>query len=214
MLEHIAIIPDGNRRYAKKHKISLEQSYQTGIDQVFKISSKFFDVGVNEISIFGFSKENWKRKESNINLLHNLFFKNGKRFLKEKNKNVRINFIGDLSKFKKELVNLFEKIQMLTLKNDRILNICLNYSGRDEIVHAVNKSKNCSVKSIQDNLFIKNDIDLLIRMGGYHRISGFCIWQIPYSEIYFEKKLWSELTEKDVEKIFNWFNKQKRNFGK
>lgn len=207
MLNHIAIIPDGNRRYSKKHNIPLEQSYQKGIDQVFKISNLFFNVNVEEISIFGFSKENWKREESNINLLHNLFFKNGKRFLKERNKNVKINFIGNLSKFKKELVNLFEKIQELTSKNDKILNICLNYSGRDEIIQAA------KFKSIQDNLWIKNDIDLLIRTGGYHRISGFCIWQISYSEIYFEKKLWSELTENDVKRIFNWFNNQKRNFG-
>ncbi len=215
-LTNIAIIPDGNRRFSKKYKISMIKSYQKGIEQVFNVSKYFFNLGVKEISFFGFSKENWKRNKFEINLLHSLFLKNANNFLKKKQKeNVRIKFIGNLEEFKKPLKDALLNIEKKTLSaGGKSLNLLLNYSAKDEIVQAVHKCKNCSVESLQNNLWVKNDVDLLVRTGGFQRDSDFLIWQSGYAERYYEDKLWGELTEKDVRKIYQWFSKQKRNFGR
>lgn len=213
----IGIICDGNRRFAKKYNLSLQESYQNGINQVFKTSEAFFNLGVIELTIFGFSEQNWNREKKELITLRDLFVKNARNLLKskEKLKKCRINFIGDISEFGDKLLKYLIEIQNMTKKiGSPVLNICLNYDGRKEIIDAVKKAKNPSLESIQENLWIKNDTDLIVRTGGYQRLSGFLLWQSQYAELYFTKKYWSELTKKDVRNIVNWYNRQKRNFGK
>ena len=216
MINHISIIPDGNRRYSKKYNITLEDSIQKGIDQVFNVSKWFFENSVSEISIFGFSENNWKREKSQIDLLHNLFLINSKRLIHQKNKlkNTRIKIFGDLSKFEKPLINNLIKIQQITLKGGgNQLNIGLNYSSSLEVQQMVDNCLKQHSKDYKNFLQVKNDVDLVLRTGNHHRISNFLPIQSGNAEFFFSEKLWSELNEKDVRNICNWYNRQERNLG-
>jgi len=222
MISHIAIIPDGSRRYSKKYKISLKESYQLGIDQLFKISKYFFEngYGVDEISYFGFSENNWKREKSQIELLHNLFLKNAKQFFRRKNelKNIQIRFFGDLSKFNKSLIEALLKVSKNTVggrgQGKKIINIGLNYSFENEINDILDKMNINSFENFKNNLQVKNNIDLVVRTGKHQRISGFLPIQSRNAEFYFTEKLWGELNEKEIKKIIHWYNRQKFNYGK
>lgn len=212
-LKHLAIIPDGNRRYAQKTKISNKLSYRKGIEQVFHISKSFFNLNVEEISIFGFSIENQNRNNEEISIIQSIFLKYSNNFLKKNPlENTKINFCGNLNFFNYKLVNNLETISKKTKKGTHILNICLNYTGRDEIARAIHSSGSTE-GNIKKYLDIKSNVDLLLRTGGYQRLSGFLLWQVAYSELYFTKKLWNEFTEKDAITVYNWYNKQNRNFG-
>lgn len=214
-LNHLAIIPDGARRYSEKYNISIKQSYQKSIEQLFKVCEVFYNLEISEISVFGFSTENWNREQEQVSILHKLFLINGIKYLKNQNKDIKITFVGDLKRFDTNLINVLRKISLNNPKTlTKLLNICLNYNGRQEIADSLKYIKNYEINEIQKHLSIKNDVDLLIRTGGEQRISGFLLWQINYAEIFFEKKLWNELTEKDCKIIYNWYKRRNRRFGK
>ncbi len=219
-LEHVAIIMDGNGRWGLKFKNSRNAGHKAGLKTVEKIIKETIKNKIKFLTLYAFSTENWKRPKKEINFLFNLlenFLKNRINELHKQNIKLRIignkNFSTKLNK----LLNLSEK---KTSKNKRLqINLALNYGSKFELINAfknLNKNKeSINEKNIKKYLQTKNipDPDLLIRTGNTKRLSNFLLWQLAYSEIFFEKKLWPEFNEKDYNKIINKYRNIKRNFG-
>ena len=227
-LKHLAIIMDGNRRWAKKNLLKAIDGHKKGAAQIKAVAKQAVKQEVQKLSLYAFSSENWNRSQEEINLLQELLLN----YLKSKDlqevvdSNIWVKIIGDISKFNKEVIlgikNLEEKMQTTfsTLKPKMILNIALNYGSRDEIVHAINKIiknnqnlTNITHQDIAKNLYETEDVDLLIRSGGNKRLSNFLLWQASYSELYFTDILWPDFTQEHFNDAVEFFYKQKRNFG-
>ena len=219
-IHHIAIIMDGNGRWGVKHKKSRNLGHKEGLKTVEKIIKLSIKRKIKYLTLFAFSTENWKRPKNEVNFLFELL----ENFLKEKinmliKNNIKLKIIGNkifLSKINK----LLNKSEKLTKKNTKLqINLALNYGSKNELVNSfknvLKSKKKISEKSISNNLYTAKvpDPDLLIRTGNTHRLSNFLLWQLAYSEIYFEKKLWPDFTENDFDKILKDFKKVKRNFG-
>ena len=226
--KHIAIIMDGNRRWAKKRNLPAIAGHSKGANTLTNIVKKALNLKINALTVFAFSTENWSRSKSEIDNLMKLFemyLKKQKKFLK-KNR-VCLNVIGDLSKLPKNLLESFMDVKEYTQENSVLdLTLCVNYGSRDEIKRAVfNIAKDIeekkilkediSEKLISSYLDTKNlsDPDLLIRTSGEKRLSNFLLWQISYSEIYITDKLWPEFSVKDFEKAILDFQNRKRRLG-
>ena len=219
--KHVAIIMDGNGRWGLKHKNSRNAGHKEGLKTVEKIIKETIKNKIKHLTLYAFSTENWKRPKKEINYLFDLL----EVFLKSKiddlnKQNIRLKIIG-FKKFSKKLNKLLELSEKKTFKNKKLqINLALNYGSKFEIVNAFkNLSKNndkINLKNMNKYLLTKNipDPDMLIRTGDTKRLSNFLLWQLAYSEIYFEKKLWPDFNEKDYNKILNKFKKIKRNFGK
>ena len=221
-INHVAIIMDGNGRWGIKKYNSRKIGHQKGIKTVEKIIEASIKKQIKYLTLYTFSTENWKRPKYEINFLFKLLSeyltKNLKILLKN---NLRLNILGDISKFPKKLKKSLVNATKLTSNNTKLqLNLALNYGSKDEIIYTIKKliknKKKINEKNISASLFTKDtpDPDLLIRTGDTHRLSNFLLWQIAYSEIFFEKKLWPDFNEKDYNKILDKFKKIKRNFGK
>ncbi len=222
-LTFLAIIPDGNRRYAKKHNLSYEEAYRKGIDKVFEVCNWCMEKGIRHLAVWGFSTENWNRSKIERRILFSLFREAIDNVLDDKDlerKKIRIVFAGDISKFpswlKKRLNCLAEKTKKFSAFK---LTICLNYGGRAEILNAINriirqKLKKVNERVLKKMLWVKEEPDLIIRTSGEQRLSGFLPFQSVYSELYFCRKLWPEFSKKDFEKAIEDFNKRQRRFGK
>ena len=219
-IHHIAIIMDGNGRWGVKHKKSRNLGHKEGLKTVEKIIKLSIKRKIKYLTLFAFSTENWKRPKNEVNFLFELL----ENFLKEKinmliKNNIKLKIIGNkilLSKINK----LLSKSEKLTKKNTKLqINLALNYGSKNELVNSFKNilkyKKKISEKNISKNLYTAKvpDPDLLIRTGNTHRLSNFLLWQLAYSEIYFEKKLWPDFTENDFDKILKNFKKVKRNFG-
>ena len=220
-LNHVAIIMDGNGRWGLKHKNSRNLGHKKGLDTVEKIINYSIEKKIKFLTLYAFSTENWKRPKPEVNYLFKLLEK----FLSEKldemhSQNIKLKFIGNI-KFTKKLDYLLNLAEKKTAKNNIIqINLALNYGSRNEMINAIKKltrsKKNINEKNFVSYLFTKNipDPDFLIRTGNTNRLSNFLLWQLSYSEIFFEKKLWPDFNEKDFEKIIKKYKKTKRNFGK
>ena len=171
------------------------------------------------ITFYVFSSENWKRPKSEkiflFKLIKNYFSKEINNIVKQ---GIKINILGDLRKFSKDLSSILKKTMQVTKKNNRIIvNLAINYGSKIEILEAFKKSrKNLTIKKFEKNLYTKNmpNPDILIRTGGYQRLSNFLLWQIAYSELFFLKKLWPDFNSKDLYKIIKRFKLIQRNYGK
>mgnify|MGYP001276071476 CR=1 FL=1 len=219
-IKHVAIIMDGNGRWGKKKGKTRNYGHRAGLDTVEKIIKATLKNKIKFLTLYAFSTENWKRPKKEINFLFNLledFLKNKINHLNDQK--IKLKIIG-----KKTFSNKFNKLLIFsenkTKKNTRLqINLALNYGSKNEIVNSVKlitkKKININESNISKNLFTNNipDPDLLIRTGNTHRLSNFLLWQLSYSEIFFEKKLWPDFNEKDYNKIINKFKKIKRNFG-
>ncbi|OYT43601.1 MAG: di-trans,poly-cis-decaprenylcistransferase [Candidatus Aenigmarchaeota archaeon ex4484_56] len=221
MLKHVAIIPDGNRRFCKKNKISFEKGYEKAINKIFNIVKWCKEYEIKILSLWGFSTENWKRSETEKKILFKLFENKIKEILLDERINkesIKIKVIGDVGKFPMRI--LFKEVERKTEKNNKLLlNILLNYGGRKEIISAVNRilsenRKKITEKAFQKYLWIKDEPDLIIRTGGEMRLSGFMPYQSVYAELFFIKKYFPEITKKDFKKIIKDFNNRERRFGK
>ncbi len=222
-LTFLAIIPDGNRRYAKKHNLSYEEAYKKGIRKVFDVCNWCIEKGIKHLAIWGFSTENWNRSKIERKLLFNLFREAIDKALENKDldkKKIRVVFAGDISKFPLWLRNKLNSLVERTKKFSTFkLTICLNYGGRAEILNAINKLIQQKRKRINENIFkkslwIEEEPDLIIRTSGEQRLSGFLPFQSVYSELYFCKKLWPEFSKRDFEKAIEDFNRRQRRFGR
>ena len=219
-VNHVAIIMDGNGRWGLKQKKSRNAGHKAGLKSVERIIKKSIEYNIKFLTLFAFSTENWKRPKKEINYLFNLL----ESFLISKidefhKQNIKFKVIGKKN-FSKKLNLLLNSAEKKTSKNSKIqINLALNYGSKFELVNAikaiVRNNLNINEKNIEKFLYTKNipNPDLLIRTGDTKRLSNFLLWQIAYSEIFFEKKLWPDFNEKDYSKIINKFKKVKRNYG-
>ena len=219
-LNHIAIIMDGNGRWGIKHKNSRNAGHKEGLNTVEKIINESIKQKIGFLTLFAFSTENWKRPKKEItylfNLLENFLTKKIDHLNKQK---IRLKIIGDKS-FSIKLNKLLKLAEKKTSKNKILqINLALNYGSKSEILNALKNIKKNKDKISEKNLdkYLHTsgipDPDLLIRTGNTKRLSNFLLWQLAYSEIFFEKKLWPEFNEKDYNKIISKYKLIKRNFG-
>ena len=220
-LNHVAIIMDGNGRWGLKYKKSRNAGHKAGLITVQKIIKSTIKNKINFLTLYAFSTENWKRPTSEVDYLFSLL----ENFLTTKidqlhNQNIKLKILGN-KKFSPKLNRLLNLSEKKTANNKILqLNLALNYGSKFELVNAFKNLKkykrSVNEKNLENYLQTKNipDPDLLIRTGNTKRLSNFLLWQLAYSEIFFEKKLWPEFNEKDYNRIITNFRKIKRNFGK
>ena len=220
-LNHVAIIMDGNGRWGLKYKSSRNEGHRAGLDTVEKIIKETIKQKINYLTLYAFSTENWNRPKKEINYLFSLL----ENFLTNKiedlhKQNIKLKIIG-VKNFSKKLNKLLNFSEKRTSKNKKLqINLALNYGSKFELINALKNLKKSKDKITEKNLtkylLTKNipDPDLLIRTGDTKRLSNFLLWQLAYTEIFFEKKLWPAFNEKDYNNIIRKFRKIKRNFGK
>ncbi len=220
-LNHVAIIMDGNGRWGLKHKNSRNEGHRAGLNTVEKIIKETINQKIKYLTLYAFSTENWNRPKKEINYLFNLL----ENFLSKKienihKQNIKLNIIG-VKNFSKKLNRLLNSSEKKTSKNSKLqINLALNYGSKFEIINAFKKMNKNKVKINEKNLTkylqTKNipDPEILIRTGNTKRLSNFLLWQIAYTEIFFEKKLWPDFNEKNYLDIIKQYKKIKRNFGK
>ncbi len=223
-LRHIGIILDGNRRYAEKLSMQPWKGHEEGAKKVIEIVEECLALKINELTLFTFSTENFNRPKIEVEFLMKLFKKGFKEFAEDKKyiDKIKITFAGDKTLFPKEIQTIMASIESKTKNNkDMTVNFAMAYGGRSEIINAVKKiiSKKVSLenideKIISDNLYIKNDVDLIIRTSGEKRTSGFLPWQGVYAELIFIDKMWPQFTKEDLHLCIDEFNSRKRRFGK
>ena len=220
-LTHVAIIMDGNGRWGLKNKSARNDGHKAGLITVEKIIKETIRQKIKYLTLYAFSTENWKRPKKEINYLFNLL----ENFLVNKienlhKKDIKLKVIG-IRNFSKKLNKLLDLSEKKTSKNTTLqINLALNYGSKFEILNAfkkINKNKDkINEKNLSKYLQTKNipDPEILIRTGDTKRLSNFLLWQLAYTEIFFEKKLWPDFNEKDYIKIIKKFKNIKRNFGK
>ena len=219
-LNHVAIIMDGNGRWGLKHKNSRNAGHKAGLNTVEKIIKETVKNKIRFLTLYAFSTENWKRPKKEINYLFNLlenFLTN--RIEELHRQNIKLKIIG-IKNFSSKLNKLLNFSEKRTSKNKKLqINLALNYGSKFELINALKNLKKSKDKITEKNLtnylLTKNipDPDLLIRTGDTKRLSNFLLWQLAYSEIFFEKKLWPDFTEKNYNNIIKKFKNIKRNFG-
>jgi len=220
-INHVAIIMDGNGRWGIKHKNSRNAGHRAGLSSVESIINECLKIKIKYLTLYTFSTENWKRPQKEINFLFNLL----ENFLTSKidkliKKNIKLKFIGEINILPNKLKKIIKDSELKTSKNSSLqVNVALNYGSKNEIINSIKsiykKKINLNENNIDKNLFTKNiiDPDILIRTGNTQRLSNFMLWQLSYTEIFFEKKLWPDFKNNDFKKILNKFKLIKRNFG-
>ena len=220
-LNHVAIIMDGNGRWGLKHKNSRNAGHKAGLITVEKVIKETIKNKIGFLTLYAFSTENWKRPKKEINFLFSLLESFLKNRLDELHKqNIKLKIIGNKN-FSKKLNQLLTTAEKKTLKNKKLqINLALNYGSKFELLNAFKNLQKNKAKINEKNLrkYLQTvdipDPDLLIRTGNTKRLSNFLLWQLAYSEIFFEKKLWPEFNVKDYNKIIKKYKIIKRNFGK
>ena len=217
-LNHVAIIMDGNGRWGLKNHNSRNKGHKAGLHTVEKIIEETIKQKIKYLTLFAFSSENWKRPKNEkiylFKLIKNYFSKEINHII---NQGIRINILGDLKKFPHDLKSILKNTVYLTKKNKLIIvNLAINYGSKNEILNAVKKSRNkINIKNLEKNLYTKNlpNPDILIRTGGYQRLSNFLLWQLAYTELFFLKKLWPDFNSVNLSNIIKKYKKIKRNYG-
>ncbi len=217
---HLAIIMDGNGRWAKKRGLKRIEGHKKGAEVVKEITTYCADnPDIEILTLYAFSTENWKRPKMEVEFLMKLLDNWLKKELDTYIKNdVKFETIGDISKFSDKLKKRISHTKEVTKNNKKLTQIlALNYGARDEITRAVKKlietKEEITEENIQKNLDISRDVDLLIRTSGEIRLSNFLLWQIAYAEMFFTKSFWPDFTSKELESIINDFKKRERRFG-
>ena len=220
-VKHVAIIMDGNGRWGVKHKQSRNAGHRAGLNTVDLIINHCINHKIKFLTLYTFSSENWKRPKNEIVFLFKLL----ENFLQKKiskiiEKDIKLKFIGELNKLPTKLQKLIKLSEKKTFNKKTLqVNIALNYGSKIELINTIKKIKQKKItineKNIDNNLYTKHlpNPDILIRTGNTHRLSNFLLWQLSYTEIFFEKKLWPDFKGKDFDKIMNKFRNIKRNFG-
>ena len=225
--KHIAIIMDGNGRWAKKRFLPRFVGHQKGLNAVKRVVTYCSEVGVEAVTLFAFSTENWKRPQEEVNKLMGLFLKAlQKEVSKLHENNIRLRVIGDRAAFSSEIQSHIQQAESLTEQNSGlVLSIAANYGGKADVVTAVkhwqHDHPDLSIDSITeqdiDQYISLSDIsqpDLMIRTGGEQRISNFLIWQMAYAELYFTDRLWPDFSEADIDLAIESYTSRERRFGK
>jgi tritrans,polycis-undecaprenyl-diphosphate synthase [geranylgeranyl-diphosphate specific] len=220
---HIGIILDGNRRYAKKLGIPKFKGHEKGFNKIKELLNWCMELGIKEITLYCFSTENFKRSKEEVDYLFNLFRKKIGDFKKDKiihENKVKISFIGRLSMFPEDMQKSMKEVMEMTKDYENYkLNLALAYGSKSEIVDAFKRILSKGIKEIDENvitenLYLPDDVDILIRPGGEKRLSNFLLWQNSYAEIFFIDTLWPEFKKEDLVAIIEEFKKRERRFGK
>ena len=219
---HIAIIMDGNGRWAKARGLSRTAGHKKGVEATKSVVRHAGEIGLKYLTLYAFSTENWRRPETEINDLMTLlrFYLKSEAAELHKN-NVRLRVIGFRERLSKDILNMIDKIEEMTASNTGLnLTIALDYGSRQEILRAVNALISQGVSNVDEqtfeaHLFTKDipDPDLLIRTSGEERISNFLLWQCAYSEFYFTDTLWPEFTNEEFDKAIATYNSRERRYG-
>lgn len=227
--KHVAIIMDGNARWAKQKNLPLQIGHKKGCENIEKIVDSAIEIGIEFLTIYAFSTENWQRPRDEVNYLMKLLDEYLDNEIKPLiKKDVKIIISGNLEKLNNSTKDKISKTQDLTKNNKKIvLNVAFSYGSRQEITDAVKKiaikleEQKISIQEIDENLIAKNlynpqipDPELLIRTAGDYRLSNFLLWQISYSELYFTKCLWPDFSRKDLILAIQDFNKRQRRYGR
>ncbi len=226
---HIAIIMDGNGRWAKNKSLPRVAGHRAGVKTLRKLIEHAVRIKLNTMTVYAFSRENWQRPETEVDLLMELFMTALQSEVKDLHKNnVHLKFIGDRTAFNDKLQKTITDSESLTSSNSGLyLNIAANYSGRWDITQAFQSianeitSGNLKTGDINESVVSKKlclaeskEPDLFIRTGGEHRISNYFLWQLAYTELYFTDVLWPDFTHEELDKAIAWFSSRQRRFGK
>lgn len=225
---HIAIIMDGNGRWAKKRGLPRSAGHKVGAETFRKITKYCSKIGIKYLTVYAFSTENWKRPPEEVSFLMGLF----ERYLNEalsdfQKENIKVKFLGDKNNFSENLQKLINDVEKASMnKTGMVLNIAMNYGSRSELVMAVKniasdvkngliKVENINEDTVSSCLYTANqpEPDLIIRPSGEFRLSNFLLWQCAYSELVFMNVLWPDFSENDLEKAINEFSARNRRFG-
>ena len=225
---HLAIIMDGNRRWARRQALEIALGHDEGAQNLKKIGKLVADKGIEHLTVFAFSAENWKRHKAEVDSLIALL----KRFLMQEteelaSENIRVQVIGDATAFDTDIQKLFDNLEARTAQNTGLnLNIAINYGGRQDIAHAAMKLAEQMARgltitpekaewALKSHLMTQElpDIDLLIRTGGEKRLSNFLLWECSYAELYFCEALWPDFSEQDLNAALEEFSLRNRRFG-
>ena len=225
---HLAIIMDGNRRWARRQALEIALGHDEGAQNLKKIGKLVADKGIEHLTVFAFSAENWKRHKAEVDSLIALL----KRFLMQEteefaSENIRVQVIGDATAFDTDIQKLFDNLEARTAQNTGLnLNIAINYGGRQDIAHAAMKLAEQMARgltitpekaewALKSHLMTQElpDIDLLIRTGGEKRLSNFLLWECSYAELYFSEALWPDFSEQDLNAALEEFSSRNRRFG-
>ena len=220
-IQHVAIIMDGNGRWGKKHKNSRNAGHRAGLNTVEKIINSSIQNKIKYLTLYAFSTENWKRPPNEIKFLFKLLNNFIDQKIDEFNRNdIKLKIIGNINIFNLKLKKKLIKSEEITKNNMRLqVNIALNYGSKSELINAFKKLKkkkfNINEKNLEKFLYTDKipDPDILIRTGNTKRLSNFLLWQLAYTEIFFEKKLWPDFNKNDYCKILKKFKITKRNYG-
>jgi undecaprenyl diphosphate synthase len=222
MPRHIAIIMDGNGRWAKERRKARSKGHEEGAKNVRTITESAIKAGVKYLTLYAFSTENWARPKSEVEFLMKLLERYLDKEAETYRKNgIRFEVIGDISRFSDSLVKKIESIRAETAKNKKLTQVlAINYGAKDEIVRAVKKMQSLSLEPNEQNLSISldtafmPDVDMLIRTGGDMRLSNFMLWQSAYAELFFTKTLWPDFGEEELFLMIEEFKTRERRFGK
>lgn len=226
-LKHLAIIMDGNGRWAQKRGLNRSMGHKKGSETLEKIALYINELGVNVLSVYAFSTDNFKRSKEEVDYLMDLFIEMfNKKLTKLVNKGVKVVFSGSKDNLRSDVVSAMDNIVDKTKDNlGTILNICLNYGGQEEIIRAAEKYHDDLVNNVvskndinRDNFYRYMDnnlppIDILIRTGGDHRLSNFMLYELTYAEIFFIDTLFPDLSNKEIDNIIDSFYHKDRRFG-
>jgi len=224
--KHIGIIMDGNRRWAQKRDLGVNEGHEAGAKNLDKIVRRAEELGIKHLTIYTLSTENWrKRTKKEVRGIFNLLL----RMIKEKKKEyqkrgVKLFVLGNFQAFPRKVVRAIEQMLKIVLKHERMkVNMALNYGGRDEIIRAIKNivkegipPEKIDEKLVAEHLYTNGqpDPDLIIRTGGEIRLSNFLLWQLSYAELYFTDTLWPDFGPAQFDKAIAEYQRRKRNFGK
>jgi len=202
---------DGNRRWATKQGLSKTEGHKAGLDTLLSCVSWCNEYGVQDVAFYAFSTENWKRTKSEVNSLMSLFehmlVHQRDEILKH---NVRMRFVGEISRLPKKIRVLAEQMERDTKKYDKTIWLCVSYGGRSEIVNAARQvTRVITETKLEKKLWTSDmpDLDLIIRTGGNHRLSNFLLWKASYAELYFTETPWPAFTKQNLARAFRWYEK-------
>ncbi|MBW7856928.1 MAG: di-trans,poly-cis-decaprenylcistransferase [Leptonema sp. (in: Bacteria)] len=233
-IQHVAIILDGNGRWAKSRGLSRTEGHREGGKALHRLLDRFLEENIGCVSLYAFSTENWKRPETEVSFLWNLMNEFFERHIDEcRQKDIRIISSGDISDLPESNQKILKRSQEVTANCNRLIaNFCLNYGSRQEITRAAHQvllerlmlertgkssdaEKPISIQEIESHLYTADlpAVDLLIRPGGEFRLSNFLLWQSAYTELYFTDRFWPDFSADDLRKALEWFNSRERRFG-
>ena len=226
--EHVAVVMDGNGRWAKKRFLPRSAGHRAGVNATRSIVENCHQLGIKALTIFAFSSENWKRPKKEVDALMSIFISTLKSEMnKLKKQNVCVKFIGERTEFSEDLQAVINETEVMTADNTGLaLTIAANYGGQWDITEACKKvakklaSGEISVDDIDENMISEeisladlSDVDLFIRTGGESRISNFILWQLAYTELYFTDTLWPDFDKESLENAIAWYATRQRRFG-